>query len=133
MVVAYGRTVLAVGIGSKADALRELAVRVKVNNYGYEAAGSFKYENIDTLVSKWHLADMTEGKFIKGVKKIRPSIPVVAIIDNNDEAQEKDARSVGVTAVLTDDCDNEYLVSVVAQITGADRITQLPAVTANRN
>ena len=92
--------VLVVGIDSLEN-FDSLPITAKLAITGLEAISSLKYEDYDAVVSKWNLADMTGGKFIKGLRLIKPKVPVIAVIEAGDYVQEISARACGVKAVVS--------------------------------
>jgi DNA-binding NarL/FixJ family response regulator len=83
---------------------------------GVEAASSFKNEPIDSVISSWDLIDMPDGIFLKRLRRIRPDIPTIAVVEADNFAQEVSARSLGVSAVLTDHSSDEHFCEVVRQV-----------------
>ena len=114
MVIVAKTTVLAVGVGNKSTELSELPIRLISFAHASEAVSSFKTEKIDSVVSHWHLDDMPDGLFLRRLRAIRPHMPTIAIIEPGNVEQEIAARSLGVAAVVTEDCSEEYFRMVVA-------------------
>ena len=83
-----------------------------------QAARSLKNESIHSVISHWHLKDMPDGAFLKGLKSIRPDIPTIAVIEANNPQQVIQARSLGVAAVVTDDCSEEDFREIVCGVLG---------------
>jgi DNA-binding NarL/FixJ family response regulator len=112
-------TILAIGIDDeKLEVIRELPVKVTAHRFGHEATGSFRSEKVDTVVSRWDLADMPNGKMLKGIRGIRPGLPLITIVEAGDTEQEKAARCLGVTAVCTADDPDEYLKEIIVNVLG---------------
>lgn len=131
MVIVAKTSVLVVGIDEKAEALRELPIRLICLEKAREAAGSLKNEQVHSVISHWRLADMPDGFFLKGLRKIRPQVPTIAIVEANNPDQEIQARSLGVTAVITEDCPEEIFREIVCEVLGltsSDRLQELYAV-----
>jgi CheY-like chemotaxis protein len=123
--------VLTVGLPDKAEALRELPIRLINLQTGRQAASSFKIEDYDSVISHWHLTDMAGGQFLRNLKGIRPNMPTIAIVEANNPAQEIEARALGVSAVITDDCSDEHFRQIVCSVLGLERveaITEMYAV-----
>ncbi len=123
--------VLAVGLQNKAEALRELPIRLINLQAGKEAASSFKIEQYDSVISHWRLADMGEGTFLRNLRGIRPDMPTIAVIEANNPAQEIAARSLGVSAVITEDCPDDHFREIVCSVLGLEKveaITELYAI-----
>jgi len=130
MIVLVQATVLTVGLDGRNEVLRELPIRVITMQYGVEAARSLKNEKVDSVISKWNLVDMKDGRFLKNLRAVKPEIPTIAFIRAGDRAQEIAARSLGVSAVLTDDTDDELFRQTVANILGLKRIVSIKAISA---
>jgi DNA-binding NarL/FixJ family response regulator len=131
MYVVAKANVLAVGLKSKAEALKELPIRLINLQHGSQAARSFKTESFDSVISHWRLVDLEPGAFLRNLRGIRPDIPTIAVIEANNPAQEIEARSLGVSAVITEDCSDDHFREVVCAVLGLERvesITELYAV-----
>jgi DNA-binding NarL/FixJ family response regulator len=128
MIVLVQATVLTVGLDGRNEVLRELPIRLITMQSGVEAARSLKNEKVDSVVSKWSLGDMEEGLFVKRLKAIKPEIPTIVFIKAGDQAQEIAARSLGVSAVLTDDSSDELFRETVANVLGLKGIVSIKAI-----
>jgi DNA-binding NarL/FixJ family response regulator len=129
MIVLVQANVLTVGLNGKNDALRELPVRLITMQSGVQAARSLKNEKVDSVISKWDLQDMEDGRFLRSLRAVKPEIPTVAFVKAGDVAQEIAARSIGVSAVLTDDSDDEFFRQIVANVLGLTSPVSIKAVT----
>lgn len=109
-------TVLAVGVGQRSEVLEELPIELIALNEGSEAVCSFKTEQIDSVISHWHLDDMPDGLFLRRLRAIRPHMPTIAIVASGNPEQEIAARSLGVAAVVPDDCSEDYFRAVVSAV-----------------
>jgi len=118
MIVLVEASVLTVGLNGREKVLRELPIRVITMQSGIEAARSLKTEKVDSVISKWELEDMADGGFLKGLRAAKPDIPTIAFIRAGDRAQEIAARSLGVSAVLTDEADDDFFRQTVANVLG---------------
>lgn len=118
MIVVAKINVLAVGVEQQADQIAELGIRVIRLQEGKKAVCSFKTEQIDSVISRWHLDDMPNGEFLKRLRAIRPYMPTIAIIEAGNTEQEIAARSLGVTAVVPEDSTEDYFRHVVCQMLG---------------
>jgi len=125
MFVVAKANVLAVGIKDKIDALQELPIRLISMQHGKDAVSSFKTEQFDSVISHWHLADMDRGTFLKNLRGIRPDIPTIAVIEADNPAQEIEARSLGVAAVVTEDCSDDHFREVVCAVLGLENIRSI--------
>jgi len=129
MIVLVQATVLTVGLNGKNEVLRELPIRLITMQSGTEAARSLKNEKVDSVISKWDLDDMEDGRFLKTLRAVKPEIPTIAFIRAGDRAQEIAARSLGVSAVLTDDTSDELFRQTVANVLGLKGILSIKAIT----
>lgn len=100
---------------------------------GTEAARSLKNEKVDSVISKWDLDDMEDGRFLKRLRAVKPEIPTIAFIRAGDRAQEIAARSLGVSAVLTDDTSDELFRQTVANVLGLKGILAIKAIAPAEN
>jgi len=128
MIVLVQANVLTVGLRGRNEVLRELPIRLVTMRSGIEAARSLKNEKVDSVISKWDLDDMKDGWFVKRLKAIKPGIPTVVFIKAGDRAQEIAARSLGVSAVLTDQADDELFRETIANILGLRDIVSKKAI-----
>lgn len=131
MIVLVKATVLSVGLKGKNKALKQLPVRVVNMRTGLEASRSLKNEKFDSIISNWELPDMKDGLFLKGLRRIKPDIPTIAVVKAGNTNQEISARSAGVSAVLTSNTTDEIFRRTVAEILGlhsADSIMEISAV-----
>jgi len=132
MLVLVQATVLTVGLNGKSESLQELPIRLINMQSGLEAARSLKSEKVDSVISNWDLDDMTDGLFIKKLKAVKPEIPTIVFVAAGDEAQEIAARSLGVSAVLTSDTDDEHFRQTVANVLGLRDIFAIKAISSAR-
>ena len=130
MIVLVQATVLTVGLNGngKNEILRELPIRLITMQSGMEAARSLKNEKVDSVISKWDLHDMEDGQFLKNLRAVKPEIPTIAFVRAGDRAQEIAARSLGVSAVLTEDTDDELFRETVANVLGLKGIVSIKAI-----
>lgn len=132
MVFVTKSNVLTIGISdTRIQALRELPIRVINVRFANEAVSSFRNKNIDSVISRWDLMDMPNGELLEGIRSIKPDLPTVAIIEHGNIEQEIAARSLGVSAVLTDDCSREHFIEVVAQVLGLSAEYEIAAIYAD--
>ena len=116
MVVIAEMSVLAVGMEDRADQFAGMPIRLLNRTHGRDAIRSFKTDPIDSVICRWHLADMPDGAFLKKLKAVKPDIPVVAIIEPGNPQQEIEARRLGVSAVIPEDCDSDYFRQIMASL-----------------
>ena len=133
MIVLVQATVLTVGLNGKNEVLRELPIRLITMQSGTEAARSLKNEKVDSVISRWDLDDMEDGRFLKTLRAVKLNIPTIAFIRAGDQAQEIAARSLGVSAVLTDDTNDELFRETVANVLGLKGIVSIKAISLAEN
>ena len=133
MIVLVQATVLSVGLNGENEALQELPIRLITMKSAFQAVRSLKNEKIDSVISKWDLDDMKDGRFIKRLRAVKPDIPTIAFISAGDRAQEIEARSIGVAAVLTDDTNDEFFRQTVANVLGLRDIVSIKAISGVRS
>jgi len=131
MIAFIEATVLTIGLERKSQALRKLPIELLIVQSGFEAARSLKTKEIDSVICRWDLEDMHNGEFLRRLKAVKPNVPTIALISSGDMAQEIAARSLGVSAVLTDDIDNDYFVEIVSNALNLD--SRFGYVTAESN
>jgi DNA-binding NtrC family response regulator len=132
MIVLVQATVLTVGLNGKVDVLRELPIRLITMQSGIEAARSLKNEEADSVISNWDLDDMADGLFLARLKAAKPKIPTIAFVKPGNVMQEIAARSLGVSAVLTEDVDDEYFRQTVANVLGLAEIGSIRQISPAR-
>jgi DNA-binding NtrC family response regulator len=133
MIILVQASVLTVGLDGKNEVLRELPIRLITMQSGMKAARSLKTEKVDSVISKWDLDDMEDGRFLKNMRAVKPEIPTIAFVKAGDRAQEIAARSLGVSAVLTDDTDDDLFCKTVANILGLKDIASIKAISPAEN
>ena len=133
MIVLVQATVLTVGLEGKNEVLRELPIRLMAVQLGSEAAGSLKNKKVDSVISRWDLEDMKDGLFLKRLKAVKPDIPTIVFIRSGDWTQEVKARSLGVSAVLTEDVNDDFFRETVANVLGLEGVVSIKAISAAEN
>jgi len=130
MIVLVEASVLTVGLNGREEVLRKLPIRVISMQSGIKAARSLKIERVDSVISKWELEDMADGRFLKDLRAAKPDIPTIVFIRAGDRAQEIAARSLGASAVLTDEADNDLFRQTVANVLGLKDIVSIKAISS---
>lgn len=125
MVIIAEMNVLAVGMEDRAGEFKGLPVRLLNMAHGSDAIRSFKTDPIDSVISHWNLSDMRDGQFLKKLKAVRPDMPTVAIIEPDNPQQEIEARMLGVSAVITEDCDDQYFREVMTSVLGLQSVREI--------
>jgi DNA-binding NtrC family response regulator len=133
MIVLVQATVLTVGIDGKSEALRELPIRLITMQSGKEAARSLKNEKVNSVISKWDLQDMEDGQFLRNLRAVKPEIPTIAFVKAGDLTEEIAARSLGVSAVLTDEVGDDLFCETVANVLGLGDIASIKAISPAKN
>lgn len=116
MIALVQATVLIVGLDEKKRVLRELPIEVLAMRFGREAARSLKNKKVNSVVCKWDLDDMEDGEFLRRLRLVKPDIPTIALIRAGDTRQEVAARSLGVSAVLSEGSPDNLLRETIANI-----------------
>ncbi len=130
MIVLVQANVLTVGIDGKNEVLRELPIRLIAMQSAAEAARSLRSEKVDSVISKWDLDDMEDGWFLKRLRAVKPDIPTIVFVRAGDRAQEIAARSLGASAVLTDEASDELFRQTVANVLGLKDIVSIKAISS---
>lgn len=133
MVVLVQANILTVGLNGKSKILRGLPIRLITMKYGIEAVRSLRNEKVDGVISRWNLDDMDDGQFLKRLKAAKPNIPTIVFVKAGDLAQEIAARSLGVSAILTDKADDELIRETVANALGLKAIVSIKSKTTAKN
>jgi DNA-binding NarL/FixJ family response regulator len=128
MLVLVQATVMTVGLSGKNKALRELPIRLVKMQSSREAVRSLKNENVDSIISKWELNEGDNGQFLKNLKAVKPDIPTIVFVKAGDRHQEIAARSLGVSAILTDDSDDGLFRKTVANVLGLKRVVSIKSL-----
>ena len=130
MIVLVQANLLSIGLNGENEVLEKLPIRLIPFKSGAEAARSLKTEKIDGVISRWDLEDMKDGWFLRRFRVIKPNVPTIVFVRSGDNAQEIAARSIGVSAVLTDETPDGLICQTVASILGLTFTT--PARTTSR-
>ena len=118
MVIVAEMNVLAVGMEDRVGEFDGMPVRLVNMAHGSDAIHSFRTDPIDSVISHWHLADMPEGEFLRKLKAVKPDMPTIAIVEPDNPQQEIEARKLGVSAVVNEDCGDDYLRQVMTAVLG---------------
>ena len=128
MIVLVQANVLTVGLEGKNEALRELPIRLVSMQSASEAARSLKNEKVDSVISTWDLEDLKDGRFLRKLKSIKPNLPTIVFVKPDDPDEEIAARSLGVSAVLTEDADDEVFQRTVVSVLGLKDVASIRAI-----
>ena len=121
------------GLNGRSEVLTELPVRLIKMQSGLEAARSLKNEKVNSVISRWDLDDMPDGRFLKTFKAAKPYIPTIALVRAGSKEQEIAARSLGVTAVLAEDATDAVLRDTVANLLGIEGGVTIKAISSAGN
>ncbi len=132
MIIVAKMNVLAVGMDHRADVFEGLPIRLLNLAHGSDAIRSFRTDPVDSVISHWHLADMPNGQFLRKLKSVKPEMPTVAVIEANNPQQEIEARQLGVSAVICEDCDGDYFRQVLTNVLGLQDVGAIETVYAVR-
>jgi len=124
MLVLVKANVLAVGLEDRSSLLQELPIRVVDIQSGFQAGRSLKNENVNSIISRWNLPDGPNGQFVRAVRNAKPYLSIIVVIDAGSTAQEIAARSIGASAVLSDDESDEIFRRTIAGVLGIDDVVQ---------
>jgi len=94
MIVLVQATILTVGLNGRNESLKNLPVRLITMQSGLEAARSLKNEKVNSVISRWDLDDMPDGKFLKTLKAAKSYIPTIAFVRPGNTTQEVAARAL---------------------------------------
>jgi len=130
MIVLVQATVLTVGLNGKNEALQELPIRLITMRSGIKAARSLKNEKVNSVISRWDLDDMKDGRFLKNLRAVKPEMPTIAFVEAGDWKQEIAARSLGVSAVLTDEASDELFRETLINALGLRDIVTIKAISS---
>jgi DNA-binding NtrC family response regulator len=114
--VIFTPNILIAGARDKADVLLDLSLRLYITDSGRAAIQCLKSRKIDTVISRWELADFGNGEFLKNVIGAKPGILTAAIIKAGDYRQEVSARSMGATVVLPENIDDAHFRKVICRL-----------------
>ena len=130
MVVLVQATVLTVGLNGRNEVLKELPVRLIKMQSGLKAARSLKNEKVNSVISRWDLDDMPDGKFLKTFKAAKPYIPTIALVKAGSVSQEIAARALGVSAVLAEDATDNVFRDTVVNLLGLHGDVSIKAISS---
>jgi len=133
MIVLVQATVLTVGLNGRNEVLKELPIRLIAMQSGLEAARSLKNEKVNSVISKWDLDDMPDGRFLKALKSAKPHIPTIAFVRPGSANQEIAARALGVSAVLAEDASDDLFRETVANLLGIRDTVTIKAISPAEN
>jgi len=122
MIVLLQATVLTIGIKRKNKVLRQLPIELIKMQSCIEAARYLKTEKVHSVISKWDYHDVEKGRFLKSLRAIKPHISTIVLIGSGDPKLEIAARSLGASAVLAEDSDDEHFIQTVIGVLGLGNV-----------
>lgn len=131
MLVLVKANILVLGCGGRNNALKALPIRKLFVESGLEAGRSLKNEKVDGVISAWDIPDAPAGKFLRNLRLAKPYLPIVVVVDAGNIQQEIAARSIGPTAVVSSDVDDDIFrktVVEVLRISNTEEIQKLCAI-----
>jgi DNA-binding NtrC family response regulator len=114
-----------VGTSGKQHGLKELPIRLMLMDTAVQAIRCLREESIDTLISKWHLVDIPDGKLLANTVAAVPSMPTIALIEPGNYEQEIEAARLGATAILSEDIDDNHFRQVVCQLLHISKVAEM--------
>ena len=132
MIVLVQANVLTVGLDGRNEVLSELPIRLIALDNAADAASSLKNEKVDGVISNWDIKDAGGGRFLRKLKAAKPDISTIVFIRANDREQEISARSLGVSAVLTEDSSDELFLETVANVLGLKSVVAIKTISPLR-
>jgi DNA-binding NarL/FixJ family response regulator len=111
-------SVLAVGLGSRAECLAELPVDLDCAETARDAVAHLRVNRPDVVIGRWDLSNGPSGSLLSDIVGARPGLRTVAVISAGDIRAEIDARCAGITAIVPDDLDDDYFADIVCQLLG---------------
>jgi CheY-like chemotaxis protein len=114
-------SILAVGISERTGLVQALPVRFVSVEQGRQALQHLRTEAIDLLISQWEVSDMAAGELLIRIRRAKPYVPILAVVQGNNPDQEIAARGIGANVVLPDDVNDEQLGEIVCRMLGLRR------------
>jgi DNA-binding NarL/FixJ family response regulator len=128
MIVLIQATILTIDIKDKNDVLKQLPIELIKMQSCIEAARYLKNEKVDSVISKWDYYDVEKERFLRSLKAIKPHISTIVLIKPGDPKLEIAARSLGASAVLTEDSEDIHFLQTVIAVLGLRNVilTKVP-------
>ncbi|MBN1796794.1 MAG: hypothetical protein JW804_08975 [Sedimentisphaerales bacterium] len=120
MKVLVQANLLTVGLNGKAEILQELPICLYIAESAAGAISLLRDVKVEGVFSKWHLEDMPDGLFLRKLKTVKPSLATIVMVRGDNPTEEIRARSMGVSAVLTERCSDKFLLETVSQALGVE-------------
>lgn len=117
MIVLVQANVLTVGLNGRDEILKELPIRLISVASAQQAVRMFREDNINSVVGAWD-ENETNQKFLTKLRRAKPDIPTIVFIPADDPEQEVIARSLGFSAILTEDATDEIFKLTIANVLG---------------
>lgn len=110
--------VLIVGLNGRSEVLRGMPIQFIETDLGAQAARYLKNERIDVCLCAWNLLDMPNGMFLRKLRLVKPDMKTIVVVKAGDFRQEIEARSLGASAVITDEYTDELFSETIAAALG---------------
>jgi DNA-binding NarL/FixJ family response regulator len=110
------KNILTIGLKKPKTVPHNLPIHFLTAQDRREAILVLRRNAIQGIVVQWNRFDQMEEEFIRKIKLVHPSIPVVVLLDEPNDGLEIQVRSLGVTAVLPGDIDSPALQPILEQV-----------------
>jgi DNA-binding NarL/FixJ family response regulator len=120
---------LAVGLAGKTQLFGDLPIRLISVDSAAEAVRCIRDDKFKGVISRWQLCDMSDGLFLRKLRMVKPDVATIVLVHGDDPSEEILARSIGVSAVLTEQCSDNLLLQTVSELLGLEVHVGVPAVT----
>src|SRR5271165_6688670 len=100
---------------ARLTSLRESGYHVLTATNGHDGLRLFMTRPVDAIVLEYHLGFLDGGVVAATIKKVRPQVPIVMVLDNLDVPDEA-FKSVDMVVAKFD--GDQFLVSAVQSVLG---------------
>lgn len=115
--------VMAVGLNGNSQSLKLLPIQLICSENGMAAIQWLRQHRlIDALVSQWDLPDMKNGELVRRIKRARPWLPTIVLLDEPYQEREITVRGLGVVAVFPSTIAGGVLQQIIVEILGLQKI-----------
>lgn len=114
--------VLAVGLKNRLACGRDLPLNLCSVDTGAEALKNFRRKTPSVLLGLWDLPDMPNGELFRRILALASSVVTISLVEFGNFDAEVEARSIGVTIVLDDNVDDNFLADLLSQMS-AGKVT----------
>ncbi len=131
MIVLVQANVLTVGLNGRDEILKELPIRLISVAQAQQAVRMLREDNINSVVGAWDENEDNQ-KFLTKLRKAKPEIPTIVFVPADDPEQEIIARSLGFSAVLTEDSSDELFKLTIANVLGLKANVSIREIITNK-